>query len=68
MVEWKENIQWDYDAEADVLYIAVGSPQEAEGVNIGNGVIIRVLPESKEIVGFTILNPLKRTLDELGSK
>jgi len=65
MLEKKENIQWDYDAEADVLYISIGKPRKAEGVDIGEGTIIRLNPETNEIVGITIINPLKRTLQEL---
>ncbi len=65
MIEKKKNLQWDYDAEADVLYITIGIPVKAEGVDIGKGTIVRVDPESNEIVGFTIINPLKRTLQEL---
>ncbi len=48
-----------------MLYISIGKPQKAEGVDIGEGTIARINPDSKEIVGFTILNPLKRTLHEL---
>ena len=65
MVEKKENLQWDYDADADVLYISIGKPVKAEGIDIGKGTIVRVDPNSNEIVGFTIINPLKRTLQEL---
>ena len=65
MVEKKENLQWDYDADADVLYISIGKQVKAEGIDIGKGTIVRVDPNSNEIVGFTIINPLKRTLQEL---
>jgi len=65
MLEKKENIQWDYDAEADVLYISIGKPRKAEGVDIGEGTIIHLNSETNEIVGITIINPLKRTLQEL---
>lgn len=65
ILEEKKNLQWDYDAEADVLYISVGKPQKAEGVDIGEGTIVRVNPKNNEIVDFTIINPLKRTLKEL---
>ena len=32
-------INWDYDEEADVLYISIGEPQPAEGIDIGEGII-----------------------------
>jgi len=66
--ERKDKIKWDYDAEADVLYISFGNPQKAEGVDIGEGTIIRVHSDSKEIIGVTILNPLHRTLASLTGK
>jgi len=66
--EKKNKIKWDYDAEADVLYISFGNPKNAEGVDIGEGTIIRIQQDSKEIIGVTILNPLNRTLSSLMGK
>lgn len=57
--------EWDYDAEADVLYISFGKPEDAEGIDIGEGTIIRIRPDSQEIIGVTILNPVNRTLASL---
>ena len=68
IIENKDSIKWDYDAEADVLYISFGNPKNAEGVDIGEGTIIRIEPDSKEIIGVTILNPLHRTLSSLNEK
>ncbi|GAF91781.1 unnamed protein product, partial [marine sediment metagenome] len=34
-------INWDYDEEADVLYMSIGEPRTALGVDIGDGVIVR---------------------------
>ncbi len=65
MIERQENLQWDYDAEADVLYISIGKLVCAEGIDIGKGVIVRINPELNEVVGFTIINPLRRALQEL---
>ena len=66
--EKKNKIKWDYDAEADILYISFGNPKNAEGVDIGEGTIIRIQPDSKEIFGVTIINPLHRTLSSLTQK
>lgn len=68
ITEKKDKIKWDYDAEADVLYISFGNPQNAEGIDIGEGTIIRIQPDSNEIIGVTILNPLHRTLASLKGK
>jgi uncharacterized protein YuzE len=66
--EKKKKIKWDYDAEADILYISFGNPKNAEGVDIGEGTIIRMEPNTKEIIGLTILSPLNRTLSSLMGK
>jgi uncharacterized protein YuzE len=66
--EKKNKIKWDYDAEADVLYISFGNPKNAEGVDIGEGTIIRIQPDTNEIIGVTILSPLHRTLSSLTGK
>jgi uncharacterized protein YuzE len=63
--EKKDNIKWDYDAEADVLYVSFGNHMNAEGIDIGEGTIIRIQSDSKEIIGLTIINPLQRTLSSL---
>ena len=41
ILERKERVDWDYDEEADVLYLSVGKPRKATGVDIGQGVVIR---------------------------
>ena len=48
-------MEWDYDSEADVLYISFGAPRPAVGVDMGNGVIMRYDEEQDEIVGITII-------------
>jgi len=63
--EKKNKIKWDYDAEADTLYISFGNPKNAEGVDIGEGTFIRIQQDTQEITGVTILNPLHRTLSSL---
>ena len=66
--ENKKDMIWDYDADADVLYITLGEPKNAEGIDIGEGTIIRMEPGSQEIVGITIINPVHRTLSSLKDK
>ncbi|RKX61776.1 MAG: DUF2283 domain-containing protein [Thermodesulfobacteriota bacterium] len=45
-----------YDKEADVLYISFGQPAKAETIDTGGDVLIRVAPDTGEMVGLTILN------------
>jgi uncharacterized protein YuzE len=45
----------DYDAENDVLYLHVGTSQEAEGEETPEGHVLRFEPGTQRIVGLTIL-------------
>ncbi len=56
----KGNITWEYDKEADVLYISVGEPKPAEGLDIGEGIVVRIEPKTREVVGLTIINFARR--------
>ena len=57
-----ENLNWVYDEEADVLYISIGKPQKAVGIDIGDGVIVRINEDDKETVGLTILGIKERII------
>lgn len=46
----------DYDREGDVLYLHVGTPQEAEGEETPEGHVLRFEPGSQRIVGLTVIN------------
>lgn len=56
----EKKLNFFFDKKVDVLDIAIGKPKEAISREIGNDVIIRIDPTTKEIVGFTILNFEKR--------
>ncbi len=58
-------MNWDYDEEADVLYISVGDPVQALGVDIGEGLILRYDEPKNEVVGITILGVRSRLMHEL---
>jgi len=67
--EKETELSWDYDGEADVLYISLGKPREAVGIDIGDGVIVRYDEAKGEVVGITILglrDRLERFLQEKG--
>ncbi len=67
ILDKKENLNWDYDEEADVLYISVGEPQKALGIDIGEGAIIRYKEETGEVVGLTLMGVKERLLSSLKS-
>ncbi len=68
ILEKSAAISWEYDEEADVLYLSVGDPQPAEGVDIGEGVIVRFDEARKEVVGLTLIGLRARLLQGLGGK
>ena len=48
-------VTWDYDREADTLYISFGEPKPALTLDLGGGILARYLEKTKEFVGFTII-------------
>jgi uncharacterized protein YuzE len=50
-----KQVTWDYDQEADILYISFGEPKPALTLDLGGGVLARYLEKTKEFVGFTII-------------
>lgn len=65
ILENPPEIDWDYDEEADVLYLSVGKPRPALGVDIGEGIIARYDEENKEVMGITLIGLRARLLKEL---
>ncbi len=55
ILEKPSAISWDYDEDADVLYLSIGEPQPAVGVDIGEGIVLRYDENRKEIVGLTLI-------------
>jgi uncharacterized protein YuzE len=58
-------ISWDYDEEADVLYLSIGEPRPAVGVDIGEGVVVRYDEIGREVVGLTLIGLRARLLQGL---
>ncbi|MBI4645457.1 MAG: DUF2283 domain-containing protein [Bacteroidia bacterium] len=65
ILDKKEHINWDYDEEADVLYLSIDKPQKALGVDMGDGIIVRYKEKTNEIVGLTIIGIKQRTLNAI---
>lgn len=65
ILDKKENLSWNYDEEADVLYISIGEPQKALGIDIGEGAVVRYKEDTKEVVGLTLLGVKERLLSSL---
>lgn len=55
ILERRDAIDWHYDEGADVLYLSVEERQSSEGIDIGDGLILRYDEGRKEVVGLTVL-------------
>ena len=53
-------LDWEYDGEADTLYISFGKPKPALGVDVGEGVIVRYDEKAREVIGLTLIGVGKR--------
>jgi len=56
----KAHLDWEYDEEADTLYLSFGKPRAALGVDVGEGMILRYDEKVKEVVGLTIVGVGRR--------
>ena len=56
----EKELKFFFDKQGDSLDIAIGEPEKAISREIGNDIVMRVEPETGEVVGFTILNFEKR--------
>jgi uncharacterized protein YuzE len=68
ILEKADRIDWDYDEEADVLFLSFGKPRKAIGVDIGDGVVVRYDEKKKKVVGLTVLGMRARLLESIKEK
>jgi uncharacterized protein YuzE len=65
ILEKPARIDWVYDEDADVLYLSLGEPRQALGIDVGDGVVLRYDETAKEVVGLTLIGLRARLLREL---
>jgi len=65
ILEKPDSLRWDYDEEADVLYLSIGKPKPAVGVDIGEGIVVRYDETEKQIIGLTLTGLRARVLKNL---
>jgi hypothetical protein len=51
-----DEISVSYDCAGDVLYLSIGEPRPAITRGEKNGLLIRADPQTREVVGLTILD------------
>jgi uncharacterized protein YuzE len=67
ILDRRERLDWKYDSAADVLYVSVGKPRKAVGIDIGQGVVVRYDEAKGEVVGLTILGVRQRVAASLAA-
>ena len=60
-----ETLDWEYDEEADVLYLTTAEPRPAVGIDIGEGVVLRYDEANNQVVGLTFIGLRARLTKEL---
>ncbi len=65
IAEHQTDLKWDYDTEADVLYLSVGEPKAAIGMDIGDGMIVRFDEKKNEVVGLTVIGLRGRVVQQM---
>lgn len=65
ILEKPSSVRWNHDEEADVLYLSVGKPSAALGVDVGEGVVLRYDEARGEVVGVTLTGLRARLLKNL---
>jgi uncharacterized protein YuzE len=68
MLEGRDPVTRTYDEDADVLYISLGAPRAAIGVDVGDGVILRYDEVAHEVVGVTLVGMRARLLRQLSDE
>ena len=64
----REPLDWDYDGEADTLYLSFGKPRPAIGIDIGEGMVLRYDEKARKLVGLTIIGVGRRLEEYLKGK
>jgi uncharacterized protein YuzE len=68
ILEKTSAIDWDYDQEADVLYLSVGAPRPGMGVDLGDGIVLRYDEEAGELIRLTLIGLRQKLAEELSTR
>ena len=68
MLEGRDPVTRTYDEDADVLYLSLGAPRAAVGVDVGDGVILRYDEAANEVVGVTLVGMRAKLIRQLSDE
>ena len=62
-----DEVEVSYDRDSDVLYLSLGEPRPALTRGEKNGLLVRIDPQTHQVVGLTVLDYEKkfRQLDDI---
>lgn len=63
MAQKELELKISYDTKSDVLYCSFGDPRDAISVETDDGVVIRLDPQTQDVVGVTVLDFSKRFIE-----
>ena len=52
----RKKLRYHYDREADVMYFYFDRPQRAKTVELNDDFLLRLAPETQEVVGLTVIS------------
>lgn len=58
-----KTLNYHYDREKDILYVTLGDSDSALCIEQGDGFLVRIDPESGEVVGFTVIDFSQRAAE-----
>jgi len=64
----RKQIDWEYDEEADVLYLSFGKPRSSIGIDMGEGLIVRYDENRGEVTGLTVIGVRTAVIEALQQK
>jgi|SRR5687767_9644629 hypothetical protein len=56
-----DGFQWDYSCSDDVLSAWIGQPQPSDKVIVDKHVVIRISPQTRQVVGIDVLAASQRS-------
>jgi len=64
----EKTIMFFYDKDNDIMDISFGKPKVAISEEVDEDIVVRIDPNSREIVGFTIINFVNVFLKRFATK
>jgi uncharacterized protein YuzE len=57
-------VQIDYQPDVDLLFAWIGDPQEAENIEVDEGIYVRIAPATQQVIGIEVLDCAERFQQE----